>query len=192
MGIDSDVFVNIHESLKCPVCLDVLDDPATALCGHTCCYFCWYTIACKSTLSPKLMDCPICRRQYSVPALSGYSIFIIRSSGQSLVNNFIARQIIDDSLTKCQWSGCNKTIKYSERDRHSFECPIMSTPMVRYLPRTRETRTIRIGRSHIEVNIESTRVCPTCQTGFETYSEFRQHVDAAHRTTDEDTAAIRV
>ena len=174
MGIDSEVFLDIHESLKCPVCLDVMDDPATALCGHSCCYFCWFSIAMKSELSPKEMACPICRKHYSAPAMRSFSTFIILMSGGPLINNLIAKQIIDDSLTKCHWPGCHENIKYSERDRHFEECVHAIIPRIRYLPSiSSEDSTPR------ERNIDI-HGCPLCEEGFECIVRFRQHLHEDH------------
>lgn len=180
MGLDSDIFVGVPKILKCPICLDVLDDPATALCGHTCCFFCWYTVACKSSQVPKMMNCPLCRKHYNAPTLLGYSTFINRTLGKTLVNNYVAREMINDSLTQCHWPGCSKGIKYSEKDRHSTECPMFSN-LVRYTPRE-NLPTIRVGRVQVNTSVESTRGCPTCERGFENYPAFRSHMESMHLT----------
>lgn len=186
MGIDSDSFVSIHESLKCPVCLDVLEDPAIAQCGHTCCYFCWYNIARGSDESPKRFDCPLCRKEYSAPGMPGFSIFIILTD--TLVNNFIAKQIIDDAFTKCHWPGCLKNIKYSERDRHFSECRLRSVPKVRYIPRA---PTVRIGHRSVNAPMD-TRGCQVCTNGFETYQHFRQHFMTIHDASEEDVRVLPI
>jgi hypothetical protein len=181
MGIDSDIFVNIHESLKCPVCLDVLEDPAIAQCGHTCCYFCWYSIARGSNESPRKFDCPLCRKDYEAPGMPGFSIFIILT--ESLINNLIAKQIIDDSLTKCHWPGCRKNIKYSERDRHFSECRLRTIPKVRYIPRL---PSVRIGHQVVNLVNLDTRGCQVCERGFETKIQCRQHMMNIHAVNEDD------
>ena len=174
MGIDCDIFLNIPECLKCPVCLDVMDDPATALCGHSCCYFCWFSIAMTSERSPKDMSCPICRKRYSAPSMRSFSTFIILMSGGRLISNLIAKQIIDDSLTKCHWPGCSKNIKYGERDRHFDECPNATIPRIRYLPSISNQ-----DQSEGERNIDI-HGCPLCEEGFENIGRFRQHLYEDH------------
>ena len=186
MGIDANLFVGMPQFLKCPVCLDVLEDPAMTLCGHTCCFFCWYSAACRSLLSPKMMSCPLCRKQYNAPILLGYSTFINRTLDRVLVNNYIAREMINDSMTQCHWSGWSKNIKYSEKERHASECPIFSKCSLRYTPIRTPIPTIRVWRVDVSTAVESRRGCSICERGFDNYSEFRRHMDSAHLTGVDD------
>lgn len=179
MGLDADSFIDIHESLKCPICLDVLDDPATAKCGHTCCYYCWYRLAASSGTTPRTMDCPICREEYTAPSQRGFSTFVILMGGKKLINNYIAKSIIDDSLTRCHWPGCTKDIKFRDRDRHTTECRHRSIPILR------PGLTTRIGRRLVSLSID-TIDCPRCSEGFETWTEFNHHMFTVHDASEEE------
>lgn len=176
MGIDYEVFTDIHASLKCPVCLDVLDDPATAHCGHTCCYSCWFSIGRSSLETPKQVTCPMCRRKYHAQGILSFSSFIILMTGGPLFSNLIAKQLIDDSKTKCHWPGCKENIKYSERKRHSTECKHATLPKLRYL---------RTVRAEEEIVVQTCPMiefggCEECNLGFMSTAILRDHLIAVH------------
>lgn len=180
MGIDCEVFTDIHSSLKCPVCLDVFDDPATAHCGHTCCYSCWYSIGRSSVEFPKQVTCPLCRRKYHAQGMHSFSSFIILMTGGPLISNMIAKQLIDDSNTKCHWPGCKKDVKYIERASHTTHCNKATQPKIRYL------RTVRADE---EIFVQTCPMidfggCEECHLGFESIGALRDHLIAAHDADD--------
>ena len=94
----------VPAGLKCPVCLEVLNQPYIAICQHVCCKDCW-----ENVLESDMQDrCPICRDHTSVEELVP------------------SRRDADwlESLTvtcefKCGWQG-----RISEHRSHVERCPI--------------------------------------------------------------------
>ena len=62
----------VPESMKCVLCLQILLDPASLPCGHTCCHVCLVRMMLSRTTSPfstaNTLCCPMCRVPWtSVP-----------------------------------------------------------------------------------------------------------------------------
>jgi hypothetical protein len=180
MGIDRTIFENVSEHLICPVCLDVLDDPATGLCGHTCCYSCWFMIASVEHTSPVEISCPLCRQKYDIPDAQTHSSFIWSTNGKLFVRARIIKDIIGDLVTKCHWSGCKVKEKYSDRAKHLENC-LRSNQLrpIRYLPR-QEFR--ELLANELEQNASSRRIywCDRCDAGFDDRRILQLHVNDVH------------
>jgi len=109
------------DDLFCPICLDVLEDPVTALCGHTFCAQCiarW--MAAEST-------CPVDRQPIeSVSALVPNGALAARVGALTIWCQY-----------GCRWDGahcawipspveertCHVTFPLAQRDLHEDSCP---------------------------------------------------------------------
>lgn len=182
MGIDRSIFDNISQNLICSVCLDVLEDPATALCGHTCCYSCWYMIAKVSRRSPKEVSCPMCRDTFGVGNVNSYSSFVWMTEGRKLIKSRIIKEIINESLTNCHWAGCKIKIKYSEREQHIHRCLTVPELRTRIVPAPREAHGVDDNQSDTETSshsLDSYREmhwCTTCGRGYSSQAMLNLHV----------------
>lgn len=188
MGIDTGIFVRFHEALRCPVCLDVLEEPATSICGHTCCYKCWYTIAMYSDSSPPQITCPICRDRYEIGHFEEFSTFVALASGAVLIINLIAKHIIDDSPTKCIWPDCGARISYSNRKDHIAECidDYRSTIPSYYRASYGAMVNGVDDETEIVVGLDNPLVTRIkwcrCGLGFDTKDRLDEHINNAHNT----------
>lgn len=98
MGIDINTFNGgQYELFKCPVCLDVLEDPVTTdPCDH---------LFCKSCFNPG--RCPICRVNVS----------------RTKPINRVLNQIYELLTLKCSFNGCREVVTIGNRKSHEQKCP---------------------------------------------------------------------
>lgn len=163
----------MNPHLVCPVCLDVLDDPAMAPCGHNCCMNCWY-LASRAGPARAInhsMTCPVCRQQIQSMPIGSFALFTcLANITQSLKKNLLITQIIDDWPTKCHWDGCTTQIRYCDRDNHFRECPHKLIPRITFVPSCDVIYTY--GQENFW--------CDQCNIHFNAYQEFRNHVYGDH------------
>ena len=180
MGIDSKIFVNISEHLICPVCLDVFDDPTTALCGHTCCYSCWYSLGKQSLATPKEIKCPSCRQCFQALGLISFSTFIVQMTGKTMIHNYTIKNIIDNWLTACPRSGCQEVVSFSLRDAHYADC--VDGPTTGYFP-------LMDFVSHFDQDgaddYSPIEWCARCGIGFGSLESLNQHIIDEHQDSEE-------
>jgi hypothetical protein len=189
MGIDVKIFIEISSHLLCPVCLDVFDDAATSLCGHTCCYSCWYSIAKSSPNTPKDLICPLCRESYYITGLESFSTFIFATLSRTLISNIIIKKMVEDWLTKCPRSGCGEEIAYSNRHNHYSNCldslDLGQLDTIHYLPTPDFLSPFDMMNEDSDDDFPYTEFflvkwCQSCGIGFSEEERFDQHVEEVH------------
>lgn len=108
MGIDSRRFTgDQYESFKCPVCLDVLEDPVTIdPCDH---------VFCKSCLV--VGTCPLCR------------VTVTRTKPI----NRILKEVYEKLPLKCSFDDCNQQVTVGNYITHESECRRGKSPTCGFL-----------------------------------------------------------
>lgn len=95
----------LKELLTCPVCKDIMNEPFTMMCNHTCCYNC--LIGTEEHQWDGSRKCPICKAHYCLPP-------------KKIVVNFVMRQIIQkvigaDVYEKIKEERSKEFLSYSMR-----------------------------------------------------------------------------
>lgn len=96
---------SISDTLKCPVCFELLWDPVFA-CGRSCQH-----VFCRACVEPALavsQNCPNCRADMDV---------------EDLESHHAIRTLLGEVLVRCRWS-CGWTGRFDERFAHSSKCPV--------------------------------------------------------------------
>lgn len=86
----------VPDLFKCPICLDILSSPFTAVCGHTCCQRCWLKLdgdkqkmdIITGKISSLFIHCPVCRTQTLAGPNHNLRNHIAEKYGKELTNTY--------------------------------------------------------------------------------------------------------
>jgi len=82
----SSIIIDEAAILKCPICLDIFDQPKLLCCGHTFCSKCINQLHASSRQLGTPLACPECRRNVDIP----------HEAVKNLPPNFVIQRLLDD------------------------------------------------------------------------------------------------
>lgn len=107
MGFDLNRFVTkVEPDLKCSICLNVLESPVVAMCGHVFCRGCMHPWLNSLAARGEPGSCPVCRKKLTKKALTEASLPL---------RGFLARLEI-----KCdnEFYGCKSVVQFGDLSHH--------------------------------------------------------------------------
>ncbi len=124
----------VDESLLCPACSQVLDEPVVSECGHTFCTSCM-----QKLLTKKQAACPTCKEVFTNDQLSPAGVDLVeqlsklslhcknQTSGCQTVTNLHEMEAhlgtaCDYRLVPCEHKGCDFNVSYNDLGTHMDTC----------------------------------------------------------------------
>ena len=127
-GFDIDRIVGLDtkfaETIQCPICLSILDNPLITKCGHNYCHQCL-----KIVIESGRKDCPKCRIKFSkkrrndsldaICAVIGHNKYVYHFSKNLTLNEIIGKLKINCDY---EFNGCQESVELAQLSKHTTIC----------------------------------------------------------------------
>nr|XP_058971973.1 RING finger protein 151-like [Pocillopora verrucosa] len=100
----------LDQSLLCPICKELMNQPVSMPCGHSACKTCLLEMISKQSIGSRPCTCPLCRA---------------RIEGDKLNVNVTVSTLIGRIQVRCTNVGCSWVGMHSEKETHMDTCPFM-------------------------------------------------------------------
>ena len=140
-GFDTNRIVSLDnrfaDTIQCPICLSILDNPLMTNCGHNYCQQCL-----KQVIQSGVKQCPKCRNPLTKKRpneSSDRSCVIIRSNRAFFVfsKNLSLKEVIGKLKISCDFelNGCKESVELESLSEHITQCVYRFCKMCGFKPK---------------------------------------------------------